>query len=231
MGDNKVPVEDRFRYTGFEVFPKKAKPLFESPEEEKRFLEKVKSRTSKFFFLEREHSLIEVPTLTKAERIAVLLSSLLILAGFLVLPVGSIYLNGAGELSLSGLSFLLSLSGLSPYLALGGTQILALAVLGTLFLVSGTILGALQLATVLTGWKSNRGQAVSRFNRLGIIPVLLWMAALVVGLFSIPTPAWSLLGVEELGKSFDTFCLISISGVGLWVILAGLLINSSIVGD
>ena len=230
MGE-KMPVEERFRYIGFEVFPKEAKPLFESPEEEKKFLENVRSSTSKFFFLEREHSLIEVPTLTKAERIAILMSSLLILGGFLALPVGSIYLDGVGELSVSGLSLLLSISSLSPYLALGGTQILALAILGTLFLVSGTILGALQLVTVLNSWKTNRGLTVSRFNRLGIFPVLLWMAALVVGLFSIPTPAWGLLGVEELGKSFDTFRLISISGVGLWVILAGLLINSSIVGD
>ncbi len=231
MGDNKIPIEERYRYIGFDVFPKKAKPLFESPEEEKKFLEKVRGRTSKFFFLEREHSLIEVPTLTKAERVVILLCSLFILTGFFIFPVGSVYVKGIGNLSVSGLSLLLNLSSLSPILALGGTQILIITALGLAFLILGVLTGGLQLVAVLTSWKTNRGQTVSRFNRLGLFPVLFWVAALIVGMFSIPTPAWDLLGAEQLGKSFHTFRLISMTGVGLWLVFAGLIINSSIVGE
>ena len=230
MGD-KVPVEERFRYIGFDVFPKQAKPLFESPDEEKKFLEKVRSRTSKFFFLEREHSLIELPTLTTVERALALLCSLLIVLGFLIFPVGNLYLNGVGNLTLSGLGLLLNLGHLSPYLALGGQRLVVVLALCLIFLVLGTALGGVQLVTLLTTWKSNRGRTVSRFNRLGLFPVLFWIAALVMALFAISTPAWELLGVEQLGKSFDTFRLLSITSWGLWIIMGGLLINSSIVGD
>jgi len=230
MGE-KTPVEERFRYIGFEVFPKEAKPLFESPEEEKKFLEKIRSRTSKFFFLEREHSLIELPTLTAVERVLALFCSLLTVLGFFIFPVGNLYLNGVGNLTVSGLGLLLKMGELSPYLALGGERVVIILALSLIFLISGVVLGGLQLATLLTSWKSNRGRAVSRLNRLGILPVLFWVAALSLALFSIPTPAWDLLGIEELGKSFDAFRLFSIASWGVWAILGGLLINSSIVGD
>src|SRR5574341_2398344 len=230
MGE-KMPVEERFRYIGFDVFPKEAKPLFESAEEEKKFLDKIRSRTSKFFFLEREHSLIEQPTLTAFERTLALLCSLLAVLGFFVFPAGSLYLNGVGNFTLSGVGLLLKTGELSPYLALAEPRVVIVLALSLVFLVFGAVLGGLQLVTLLTTWKSNRGQAVSRLNRLGIFPVLFWVAALIVALFGIPTPAWDLLGIEQLGKSFDAFRLFSITGWGLWAILGGLLINSSIVGD
>jgi len=230
MGD-KLPVEERYRYIGFEVFPKEAKPLFESPEEEKKFLEKIRSRTSKFFFLEREHSLIELPTLTAVERTLALLCSLLAVLGFFIFPVGNLYLGGVGNLTVSGLGLLLKIGDLSPYLALGGPRVVIVLVLSLIFLLLGAVLGSLQLTALLTTWKSNRGQIVSRLNRLGILPVLFWIAALVVALFGIPTPAWDLLGVEQLGKSFDIFSFLSLASWGTWAVLGGLLINSSIVGD
>lgn len=227
----KTPVEERFRYIGFEVFPKEAKPLFESPEEEKKYLEKIRRRKFKIFFLEREHSLIEVPAITAFDKTIVLLSSLLVLLGVFVFPVGSLYVKGIGNLSVTGLQFLLSLGNLSYYLALAPIQLTILAGLAAAFLVLGAILGMLQLVILVVSWKSAQGRRVSLMNRLGLVPVILWMAALVLTLFSVPTPVWGLLGIEQLGETFHIARLVSISGWGLWAVFIGLIINRSIVAE
>jgi len=227
----KTPAEERFRYIGFEVFPKQAKPIFESPEEEKKYLEKVRRRKFKFFFLEREHSLIEVPTLTSLDRTIVTISSLLIVLGFFVFPVGTAYVDGIGNITVSGLQYLLNLGNLSAYLALVSQKAVILAALTGSFLLLAALLGLLQLVSVVASWKTGTGKTVTLLDRLGLVPVLLWTAALAITLLSIPTPAWALLGVDQLGQTFHIARLISLTGWGLWVIFAGLLINSSIVGD
>jgi Na+-transporting methylmalonyl-CoA/oxaloacetate decarboxylase beta subunit len=96
--------------------------------------------------------------------------------------------------------------------------------------LAGTF-GALQLVSVIASWKSGQGKTVSRFNRLGIFPVILWAAALSLALVSLSTPVLGLLGIQEMGKSFGVVTLLSMTSWGLWIMFAALLINASIVGE
>src|SRR4030067_678406 len=153
MGE-KTPVEDRFRYIGFEVYPKEAKPIFDSPEEERKYVEKIRARASQFFFLEREHSLIEIPALTAFDRSVVLICSFLAILGFFVFPVGKVYVEGVGQLSGTGLGSLLNLGNLTDYLGLVSQQVALIAGLGAGFLVLGLLVAALQLFTLFSTRKS-----------------------------------------------------------------------------
>lgn len=226
---DQTPAEERYRYIGFDVFPKKSKPIFDSPEDEKKQLEKVRSRKLGLFSLEREHSLIEVPVLSAFDKTLVLSLSIAVLLSILVFPVANVYVKGIGEISYSGLQLLLNFQTFSSYLAFAAPQVTVAIALALAFIVLGGVIALIQLITVLTVWKSQNSRGLERVNRLGILPALLLLAALTTSLFSVPTPVWSLLGVDELGTNFNIITFISLTSWGLWLMLAGLIMNSSVV--
>jgi hypothetical protein len=226
---DQTPAEERYKYIGFDVFPKKSKPIFDSPEDEKKHLEKVHNRKLGLFSLEREHSLIEVPILNAFDKSLVLSLSIAVLLCLFVFPVANAYVKGVGEVSYSGLQLLLNFQKFSYYLAFSAPQVMAATALTLAFIVIGGIVALIQLVTVLTVWKVPNPRRLEKANRLGVFPVLLLLAALIASLFSVPTPVWSLLGVEELGKNYNIITFISLSSWGLWLMLAGLIMNSSVV--
>ena len=83
--EEKVTEETRYKYIGFDVYPKKPKKFWKSEEEKTKLLDEVKKKVSRTAVEERDHSLVRATVFTRVDRLVLTVASLALTIS-LVLP-------------------------------------------------------------------------------------------------------------------------------------------------
>jgi hypothetical protein len=213
----------RYKYIGFDVYPLKAKRFWKNTEEEKKYLEEVRSRKEHG---ERDHSVVYVSVFTPVERTILTLTSVLMILS-LFLPWFK-FSRGETVMSYNALQYLFKFGSLMIYSGLGGALMGILAVLFLLIIIVSFLLGIFNLLS-LYGKDSLEERylfKVKKTLRFNSIPFILWIVAIVLSIIGISTPLASALGTRQLKEVFNMVTLVSISGIGLWISLGCWVLNS-----
>lgn len=218
--------EKRFRYIGFEVFPEKAEKFWKDEQEEKKYVEHAKQKEKGLSALEREHSSITASVFSKTDRLVIMISSILMIIGFFLpwftLTIGEKAI-GYGLFGYIGqLGLIFSYSGFS------GMSLAMFAILVLLFMLASLLYAIKSLLIVLKVDKDEeKYQAkVKKTLKLGFVPIALWLVLVIISAIGINTPLLSHSGIKSLGESFNLVTFISISGIGMWTVMCGLIVNS-----
>ena len=216
----------RYKYIGFDVFSLKAKKFWKSSEEEKKYLEDIKSRKERGEREKRDHSLVFVSIFSPTERIILTLSSALMIIS-LFLPWFKFNMEGT-VLSYNGLQYLFKFGNLMTYSGLGGALLGILAAMFLVVILCSFLLGAFNLLSIYGKSSSEESylHRVKRLLRFNSIPFLVWIVAFVISTIGIATPLASAFGVKQFKEVFNVVTLVSISGIGMWVSLGCWVLNS-----
>ena len=208
-----VDPKDRFRYIGFEVFPREEKPFFASPEEKKKYVEQA--RAVHTADEEREFSLLFVSSFTRFDKTVLLLSSLLLIGG-LFLPWTYVSMGGRWQTFFGFELFGLLGPRLADAFAVGWNAGAGAALL-LLNLVLAPVLGAwLMLALLTKKFRSDSELAKLRKTvRWHALPLLVYLAVMVLAAIGFSAPDSPLL---ILKNGFNIFDLISSAGPGFWAV-------------
>ncbi len=223
--------EERFRYIGFDVYPSKSSSVFKDTAEEQKYLDKIRKRGTSWSALDRDFSLVNVPAFSSADRLILTVFSFLLVLSFF-LPWFS-FKWGEQTYSFSALTALLNVGKISDFVALGGPGAIALTILSAVFVISSFASGILNLLALFSKTKEPEAywKKLGRLTRLGYLPILIWVAVLIISLVGFRTPLWDLLGVSQLGEKFGIVNMISLTGAGLWLAFAALVVNSSVIRE
>jgi hypothetical protein len=230
-GIEKLDDEIRYRYIGFDVYPKKSKEFWKGEGEKKNYLEEIKKRGFGSALAQSGHSLIRAVVFTKVDRLVLTVTSLLLTISFF-LPWFSI----RGEFfsaQVLGLGFFLKVGTLLGYAPLSGTLFSVFLIIVGLTIASSFIAG---LLTLLALYKKHTNPEVHLTNlkkklKLNLIPLALWGALIVISSMGFSTPFADAFRIEALGDSFTVVNFFMLSSFGIWLSLPSVIINCIKIGD
>ena len=220
--EEKISEDLRYKYIGFDIFPKKGKDFWKNEEEKREHLKKVKEEKSQATLLDRDHSLIKVAVFSKVDKIVLTVASSL-LAISLFMP----WFSFQGK-SYLGLSFVFTLGG-----PLGGVLPALFLILLSLTILSSFAVGVLTLLSLFKKYGELEGYLadLKKKLKLNLIPLILWVLVLLVSIIGMSTPSGGALGAKGWGESFNVLTLFAISSYGMWFSLSCLIINSVKISD
>jgi len=230
--EDKIPEDLRYRYIGFDIFPKKAKDFWKDEEERGKYLKKVEEGKSQATLLERDHSLMGASVFSKTDKIVLSIASFLL---FISLFIPWFSLRGENfHYTYSGLSFIFKLGLLFDYAPVGGFLLSLFLVLLLLTILSSFGVGVLNLVSIYK--KHNELERylanLKKTLKLNLIPLSLWVILIIIAIIGIPTPfAGALSGVKGLGDGFNLLNFFALSSYGMWLSLPCLIINCVKISD
>ncbi len=205
---------ERFRYIGFQVFPKEEKPFFASREEEKTYRERARAASLEEM-AERQFSLLFVPAFTRLDKMVLLLCGVL-MAGGLFLPWAYVSEGGRWQTYFGFQLFGLLGPLIGPAFE-AGWNAGASALFLLLNLALAPLFGIWLLLIVLTKkfdtLEKQRG--LKRMLRLHGLPLLAYLAVLVCTAIGFAVPSSPL---PILKEGFNIVDLISSAGPGFWAV-------------
>jgi len=221
-----APDEDtRYRFIGFEVYPKKTGKFWKSDAEFQEHVDKARSVKS-FADWDRDFSLVRVADITTIDRI-VLIFSHIILLGTMFLPWLSYWMNGSIQTA-SWFGVIGNLGGI-----LGGafeiSGMIGLAsVCGLLVFICTPLLGILGLVGIFMKGKSpekyvQRLRLILRLNYIGLAS---WILGLILSLTGGNAAPLVNAGVQRLGESFTIVTVFQLISYGAIIPLAMFFLNS-----
>ncbi len=224
-------IEERFRYIGFDVYPSKAKKIFKDQAEEQLYLDQLKKKKKELQSFERDYSLVYLPSFAQTDKMVLTVFSILLTASFFLPWFSFTWANRS--YSFSALTSLLNLTQIGDFLALGGTNALVTVILMALFMILSFLLGLANLLSLFTKAKDQEKywKRLKKLARIGYLPILIWLAVLIISIVGFNTPIWDLIGVNKLGEKFNIINLIRLSSFGTWLAFGSLVVNSSIAGE
>jgi len=230
--EDKITEDLRYKYIGFDIFPKKGKDFWKNEEERRKHLKKIKEEKSRATLLDRDHSLVRVSVFSKTDRIVVSIASFLLLIS-LFIPWFS--LRGENTHSTyTGLGFIFKLGTLFGYAPLGGFLLSLFLVLLLLTVLSSFGVGVLNLVSIYKRHNELESYLakLKKTLKLNLIPLSLWVILIIIAIIGMPTPfAGALLGVENLGDGFNVLNFFALSSFGMWLCLPCLIINCVKIND
>jgi hypothetical protein len=230
--EEKISEDLRYKYIGFDIFPKKGKDFWKNEEEKREHLKKVKVEKSQATLLERDHSLVRVSVFSNTEKIVLSVSSFLLVIS-LFIPWFS--LRGENvHLTYTGLGFIFKLGMLFGYAPLGGFLLSLFLVLLLLTILSSFGVGALNLVSIYKKHNDLESHLtkLKRALKLNLIPLSLWVVLIIIAIIGMATPfAGALSGVKSLGDGFGVLNFFAVSSFGMWFSLPCLIINSVKISD
>jgi len=229
--EGRISEEMRFKYIGFDIYPKKAKKFWKSEEEKRRYLEEIRQKSSRAVLVEREHSLVRVAVFSKVDRMVLTITSFLLTVS-LVLPWFS--LRGEGFHSqVIGLGYFLKLGTLFGYAPLSGALFSVFVILVGLTILSS--FGAGVISLVAMHKKHNDVEAyltsLKKRLKLNLVPLVLWVALIIISTIGMPPPLADSLKVNGFGDSFNLSNLFALSSYGVWLSLPCVIINCTKISD
>jgi len=225
-GQEQIP-EERFRYIGFEVFPKHIREFWKSDGERQEHVAHVRETGGRFVPLSRSNSMVAAGAISLPERITLTLTSAL-LAVSPFMPWFS-FTRGDTKFSYSGISLLLNWGPVREFLALGsGLLNLSYLMLLVLMLVSAAF-GVATLVFLYSAAKDTSDAYLLRLHRILVwhyVPIVGWLVFL--GITAPPTdlPFGPSLGLAEVSDHLSIASLSTSSSVGLWIPFATLWVNA-----
>ncbi|UCB51945.1 MAG: hypothetical protein JSV10_08130 [Candidatus Zixiibacteriota bacterium] len=227
----RITEETRYKYIGFDVYPKKPKKFWKSQEEKRKLLEGVKKKVSKTAVEERDHSLVRAAVFTRVDRMVLTVASL-ILTISLVLPWFSLRGEGFGS-QVIGLGFFLKLGTLFGYAPLSGPLFSVFVVLVGLTILSSFAAGLVSLLALHKKQSDTESYLINlkKKLKLNLIPLISWSALIVIACFGMSTPFADILRVDGLGDSFTVINFFVLSSFGVWLALPSVIINCVKISD
>jgi len=221
-----VPDEDlRYRFIGFDVFPKKTKKFWKSEEEYKKHVEKARA-VKTFADWDRDFSLVMVEDVTISDRVVLAVSNVILLLT-IFLPWLS-YRTAAGPVTSNWFG---ALGKIGP--ALGGAfevgNVIGLAAIcGLIVLIVTPILALLGLLMLFLKGASpevyvRRLRLVLRLNYLGFAAWILGLAFSLVGGDITPL---NRAGLSYMGESFTVVTVFRLISYGAIIPLALFFLNA-----
>ena len=219
--------DDRYRYIGFDVFPKQTKPFWKSDAEQKAHLDHVREAGGHFVPLTRSNSIMAAPAISRAERIMIGLSSLLLfLSPFL--PWFSVSRSGE-RFVYSGYVMLLKTGPILDFLSLGpGSLTTSFVLLAILMLVS-MLFGLATLYVLFFAKKTDsegHQRLLHRILNWHYLPIVGWVIFFSMTAAPIELPFGPSLGLAEISDSISLVSLTLASTIGLWVPFGALWVNA-----
>ncbi len=223
MGDKKPDSDAIYKFLGFDVYPGKVEDFWKSDDEKKRFVKQVKARNGQISVLDRDTALLNIKSMTAVDKaISIIGGAILILAFFL--PVYSIDPSGRG-ISGSGISYFLNLPFIASYAAWGGIVMILTIIIFSLLLISCPVAGVLNILGVLNKNKGDKYlETVKKYTRFTYVPILLYALLFIILIFGAPHPFGSL-GVSGIGETLNLLAIFTLTGIGFWLNIVGLILG------
>lgn len=206
--------DERFRYIGFGIYPKKAPKFWKSDKEADEYAKKVAIHQYGETF-ERDFSLLTVIPVSRADKIVVTIVSVMLLAG-LAMP-------WVAYRTMSGTDFVLHwpqalgtlLGGLGTAFA-GGWAVGLSAILGLVLLIGGPIIGAWSLASLWMKAKTEE-QYFRRLRRplnLGYYLLFSLVAMFILSFVGGQIPGYSTWNLINPGDSYGAMTFVTLMSYG-----------------
>jgi hypothetical protein len=223
--------EIRFKYIGFDVYPKKPKRFWKNEEEKERYLTKARQKGIGSALEESEHSLVQAVAFSKIDRVVLTLASLLMTVGFF-LPWFSLtgeYYN----FRVIGLGYFLKLGDLFGYAGLSGPMFSIFVILVGLVIICSFVCGVLSLVGLYKKQPDDEKYlaGLKKMLKLNLIPLALWVALIVISTIGFSTPFADALKVNGFGDGFTVVNFFMLSSYGMWLSLPSVIINCVKIGD
>lgn len=216
-----VPSEDdRFRYIGFGIYPKKAPRFWKSDQEEAEYARKV-DLDSPMSLLDRDFSLLHMIPISNVDKIVITVVSILMI-GTIAMPwVGFRTMNGTdfGMSWMGALSTLLS--GLGTAFA-GGVTVGISALLGLIIMIGAPVIGIWSLVAMWTKAKSDDAFFV-RLRRplsLGYILFFACFLGLILSFVGGHIPGYERWGLIDPGEAYGFMSLVTVLSYGVYIAAA-----------
>lgn len=212
--------DERYRYIGFDVYPKHVPPFWKSEQEQQQHLDHVRSGTG-VSSLERENSLLHDESMTATDRIVLTIAGSL-LAATTLLPWVSFRTIQGTDFSMSWGGALVSLSGGLGTAFAGGVAVGLSALLALIMLVGGPLVG---LWIVFKVWgKTQTPDEYLTALRLPLkVGKTFLYAGVAIGLLSFlggQIPGYGSWGLIDPGDGYGLGTLLSIVSYGPFSIMA-----------
>ncbi len=211
-----VPEEERYKYIGFDIYPGKMHKFWKSDEEEKKYLEEMRRRKSSSSLLEREHSIIKIVLFSKADKVILTVTSILLVVSlflpwFSVKGLGPLFFFGIGNLPATGALFGLFTGGM------------------ILMVLSSAAAGIITLLAIYRkeANQENYLENLKKKLKLNYLPLILWVVAIILSVIGMRTASPD----SPLGSSFNIIDFFTASSLGLWLNLPSLIINCVKISD
>jgi hypothetical protein len=231
QAEERVSEETRFKYIGFDVYPKKPKRFWKSEEERRKQREETKKKRVGSALEERDHSLVRAAVFSKVDRMVLTVASFLMTIG-LFLPWFA--LRGENFNSqIIGLGFFLKLGTLFDYAPLSGPLFSVFVVLVGLTILFSFVAGLISLLSMHKKYSDAESYLTNLKKRLklNLIPLVLWAAVIVVSSIGLPTPFADALKIGGFGDSFTVINFFALSSYGIWLSLPSVIINCVKISD
>ena len=229
--EESVSEETRYKFIGFDVYPRKPKRFWKSEEEKRKLLEEVKRRGARTAVEERDHSLVRTSVFSKVDRMVLTVTSLLMTISFF-LPWFSV----RGEyfsFKVLGVGFFLKLGTLFGYAPLSGALFSVFVILVGLTIISSFGAGLVSLLAIHKKHSDVERYLIHLKKRLKLnfIPLILWAAVMSISTVGMSTPFADALGVDGLGDGFTVVNFFLLSSYGIWLSLSSVILNCVKISD
>lgn len=221
--DKPAPVpseDDRFRYIGFGIYPKKAPRFWKTTQEEAEFTRKVDLETPMSLF-DRDFSLLHMIPISHVDKIIITLVSL-VLIGTVAMPwVHFRTINGT-DFGMSWMGALSALSGNLGTAFSGGIWVGITALLGLLIMIGAPVIGIWSLVALWTKAKSED----AFFTRLrlplslGYVLFFACFLGFILAFAGGQIPGYERWGLIDPGESYGFMALVTVVSYGAYVAAA-----------
>ena len=227
----RVPEETRYKYIGFDVYPKKAKKFWRSEEEKKKCLEETKQKSSESAVVERDHSIVRAAVFSRVDRMVLTITSFLLTVS-LFLPWFSLR-GETFHTQVIGVGFFLKMGTLFGYAALSGPLFSVFVVLVGLTILSSFGAGLISLLAIYKKHSDVESYLTNlkKKLKLNLIPLVLWAALIVISTIGMSTPFADALKIGGFGDSFNVINFFALSSFGMWLSLPCVIINCTKISD
>lgn len=219
--------DERFRYIGFDVFPKSVREFWKDDSEKQAHLAHVRETGGKFVPLSRSNSIVAAGSISRPERVMLAVTSLL-MAVSPFLPWFA-FTRGDVKFSYSGISLLFGTGAVKEYLALGPGILTSSFVLLLVLMLLSAGFGVATLVFLYSGAKNGSESNLTRLHRIMMwhyLPLVGWVVFFSMTASSAELPYGPSLGLLEVGDRLSLGTLVAASSVGFWIPFATLWVNA-----
>jgi hypothetical protein len=216
MANKEPETDDIIKYLGYEIHPGKIGEFWKSDEEKKQFLQQVKAKGGQSV-LDRETAIMNARTMSLADKVVSYFGSILLILGFFF-PIYSFEIDGR-SVSGSALSYFANIGSVVGYASDSGIILLLCFLLFTLILLANPVLGVLNILGLMNKKSGEEYlDAVKHNSRFFFIPLGLYLLLFLALIIGGPHPA------RALGESFNLGAVFTMTGLGFWMNIAGLVL-------
>jgi len=212
--------DDRYRFIGFEIYPKKSPRFWKSDQEEAEFARKV-DLSSPMSVFDRDFSLLHLIPVSNADKIIITIVAALLVATVAMPWVGFRTVTGS-DFGLSWMGALSTLAGGLGTAFAGGLAVGIAALLGLIIMIGAPVIGIWSLVALWTKAKSEDA-FFARLRRPLSLGYILFFACFIGYILSFVgghIPGYERWGLIDPGESFGFMTLATVLSYGVYLAAA-----------